>query len=68
MSSQIRVFDAAPVFEPGSRQKQVRLSDRQQAELVERYQADAFKRELTRTYGVHVETVRAIIRRRSDGV
>jgi len=48
------VYDAAPEFEPGSRQKQVRVSDRQQAELVERYQAGAFKRELARTYGVHV--------------
>lgn len=67
-SSQVRTNDVAPEAESGSRQKQVRLSDRQQAELVERYQAGAFKKELARVYGIHVETVRAIIRRRTGVV
>jgi DNA-directed RNA polymerase specialized sigma24 family protein len=44
-------------------QQQVRLSDTQQAELVQRHLDGAFKKELARAYGVHVETVRAIIRR-----
>lgn len=44
-------------------QQQVRLSRQQQDELVERHWAGAFKKELARAYGVHVETVRAIIGR-----
>lgn len=44
-------------------QKQVRLSRQQQAELVQRHRDGAFKKELARAYGIHVETVRAIIRR-----
>jgi DNA-directed RNA polymerase specialized sigma24 family protein len=46
-----------------TKQQQVRLSDAQQAELVERHREGAFKKELARAYGIHVETVRAIIRR-----
>ena len=42
-------------------QRQVRLSTADKAELVERVRAGAFKKELARAYGVHVETVRAII-------
>jgi len=34
-----------------------------EAELVARHEAGALKKELARTYGIHVETVRAIIRR-----
>ena len=45
------------------RQKHVRLSDAQRAELVARHRDGAFKKELARAYGIHVETVRAIIRR-----
>lgn len=45
------------------RQKHVRLSDAQKAELVQRHRDGAFKKELARAYGIHVETVRAIIRR-----
>ena len=45
------------------RQKHVRLSDTQQRELVQRHRDGAFKKELARVYGIHVETVRAIIRR-----
>jgi DNA-directed RNA polymerase specialized sigma24 family protein len=44
-------------------QKQVRLSAAQQAELVQRHRDGAFKRELARAYGIHVETVRAIVKR-----
>lgn len=43
-------------------QKQVRLSEEQQAELVARHEAGVFKKELARVYGIHVETVQAIIR------
>lgn len=49
---------------PIAQQKQVRLSDTQQAELVRRHRDGAFKKELARAYGIHVETVRAIIKRR----
>lgn len=48
---------------PPDRQRQVRLSRQEQEELVERFHAGAFKKELARIYGVHVETVRAIIQR-----
>lgn len=44
-------------------QRQVRLWGHVQAELVERYLAGGFKKELARIYGVHVETVRAITAR-----
>ena len=44
-------------------QRQVRLSDEDKAELIERHEAGAFKKELARLYGIHVETVRAIIKR-----
>ena len=44
-------------------QRQVRLSKADKAELVERFRAGAFKKELARAYGIHVETVRAIIAR-----
>jgi DNA-directed RNA polymerase specialized sigma24 family protein len=64
-SPQVRPSDGPPSAESGSRQKQVRLSDGQQVELVERYEAGAFKKELARVDGIHVETVRAIIRRRA---
>ncbi|NHA01945.1 hypothetical protein G5V59_26195 [Nocardioides sp. W3-2-3] len=60
--SQVRMHSAA-VGDPVSQQKQVRLSDAQRAELVERHRAGAFKKELAREYGIYVETVRAIIRR-----
>lgn len=43
------------------RQRQVRLSASKKRELVERYQAGALQRELALTYGIHSETVRAII-------
>lgn len=46
-----------------TKQKQVRLSEQQQTELVERYRNGALQKELARAYGIHVETVRAIIRR-----
>lgn len=42
-------------------QRQVRLADRDRVELVERYQAGVFTKEYARAYGIHVETVRAII-------
>jgi hypothetical protein len=45
-------------------QRQVRLSAAEPVEVVARYEAGAFKKELARIYGVHVETVRAIIARR----
>lgn len=44
------------------RQRQVRLSRQQKDELIERFHAGAFNKELARAYGVHIETVRAIIR------
>ncbi len=47
------------------RQRQVRLSDEQKAELVQRHRDGAFKKELARSYGIHVETVRAIIERQT---
>ena len=46
-----------------AKQKQARVSDSQQAELVQRHRDGAFKKELARAYGIHIETVRAIIRR-----
>lgn len=54
---------AAVAGGPAGQQRQVRLSRRQQEELVQRYRGGAFKKELARAYGIHVETVRAIIRR-----
>lgn len=48
---------------PRTRQRQVRLSGQQREELVARHRAGALQRELAVTYGVHIETVRAIIRR-----
>lgn len=48
---------------PTPRQQQVRLSDTQRIELIQRHRQGAFKKELARAYGIHVETVRAIIRR-----
>lgn len=50
-----------------AKQQQVRLSDTKKAELVQRHRDGAFKKELARAYGIHVETVRAIIRKRSIG-
>lgn len=46
-----------------AKQRQVRLSDAQRAELVDRYRVGALQRELAAAYGVHVETVRAILKR-----
>lgn len=46
-----------------AKQQQGRPSDTQKAELVQRHRDGAFKKELARAYGIHVETVRAIIRR-----
>ncbi|WP_454165327.1 sigma factor-like helix-turn-helix DNA-binding protein [Gordonia iterans] len=46
-----------------TKQKQVRLSGQQRQDLVDRYRAGALQRELAAVYGIHVETVRAIIRR-----
>lgn len=46
-----------------AKQRQVRLSGQQQAELAARHEAGAFKKELARIYGIHVGTVRAIIKR-----
>ncbi|MEI2713590.1 MAG: hypothetical protein V9G04_09940 [Nocardioides sp.] len=60
--SQVRRTSAGSVLSP-SKQRQVRLSDTQQAELVQRHREGAFKKELARAYGIHVETVRAILRR-----
>lgn len=53
-----------PAPSQGPRQK-VRPSDGQQVELAERYEAGAFKKELTSVDGIHVETVRAITRPRA---
>lgn len=63
VSSQVRTPEGPSRAESAPRQKQIRLSDRQQAELLERYEAGAFKKEPARLYGIHVETVRAIVRR-----
>lgn len=60
--SQVSRTSAAP-RPTAQRQKHVRLSDAQQAELVQRHLDGAFKKELARAYGIHVETVRAIVRR-----
>jgi hypothetical protein len=49
-SSQVRTNNLASEAELGPRQTQVRLSDQQQAELVERYQAGAFKKERARVW------------------
>lgn len=46
-----------------AQQKQVRLSAKQQRELVERYQAGALQRELAAAYGVERRTVGVIIKR-----
>lgn len=53
-----------PTVRSGSpaNQQQVRLSDTRQAELVQRHRNGAFMKELARAYGIHVETVRAILR------
>lgn len=60
--AQVRRRSATPTGGSGP-QKQVRLSRRQQEELVQRHREGTFKKELARVYGVHVVTVRAIIRR-----
>ncbi len=60
--SQVRRTSTVSAVSP-AKQQQVRLSDSQQAELVRRHRDGAFKKELARGYGIHVETVRAIIRR-----
>lgn len=57
--------DASKAGPPERKQKQVRLSRQQREELVELHRKGAFKKELARTYGIHVETVRAIVRRHS---
>lgn len=58
------VRPTSSVCAPAStKQQQVRLSATQQAELLQRHREGAFKKELARAYGIHVETVRAIIRR-----
>ena len=44
-------------------QNHVRLPDTHQAELVQRYLDGASKKELAQAYGIHVETMRPIIRR-----
>lgn len=54
---------AVGVTERRASQNQVRLSRQQQVELVRRHRDGAYKKELARAYGIHVETVRAIIRR-----
>ncbi|MDR7252768.1 hypothetical protein J2X46_001753 [Nocardioides sp. BE266] len=59
-----RVDMTASEGQSAVRQKQVRLSEEQQAELVARHEACAFKEKLARIYGIHVETVQAIIRPR----
>lgn len=53
---------------PPTRQRQVRLTGDPQAELVSRHREGAFKEELARAIGIHVETVRAIIQRHSGSV
>jgi len=60
--SQVRARVTALVAS-SQRQKQVHLSRQQREELVVRRQAGALQRELAAAYGIHVETVRAIIRR-----
>lgn len=45
------------------RQHQVRLSRHQQAELVDRYQAGALRRELAEAYGIGTGTVSGILKR-----
>jgi DNA-directed RNA polymerase specialized sigma24 family protein len=64
-SLQVRA-EVRPETQSVQRRKQVRLSQEQQAELDQRYEAGGSKKELARIYGIHVETVRAIIRRRSQ--
>ena len=61
-SAQVRRASGAQAPEC-PRQKHVRLTRQQRAELIDRYRAGAFKKELARVYGIHVETVRSIIRR-----
>ena len=58
---------AVAAFPRHASQKQVRLSRQQQAELVQRQRDSAFKKELARSYGIHVDTARAIVRRASRG-
>lgn len=62
---QVRSPDEPPGAKSAPRQKQVRLSEEQQAELVARYRAGALQKEFAQAYGVHVETVRAIIKRQA---
>ncbi|WP_460599459.1 hypothetical protein [Flexivirga lutea] len=62
--SQVSARSASNIS-PRTQQRQVRLSDEQQAELVSRHREGAFKKELARAYGIHVETVRAIVKRRA---
>jgi len=64
--ARVRTPGGPPSTESGPRQKQVRLSEEEQAELVARHEAGAFKKELARAYGIHMETVRAIIKRHGD--
>jgi hypothetical protein len=45
------------------RQRQVRLSRQQQAELVDRYKGGALQRELAAIYGIERRTVAAIVKR-----
>lgn len=44
-------------------QRQVRLSRQQRADLIRRYDAGAQQKELAQAYGIHVETVREILKR-----
>lgn len=59
---QARALDGADSTRP-DRQRQVRLSEQRQRELVERYRAGATQRELAEMYGIERRTAMEIIRR-----
>lgn len=46
-----------------TRQRQVRLTRQQRDDLVQHFHRGASRKELAKIYGIHAETVRAIIRR-----
>jgi len=61
--SQVRRSATRSVSPSFTKQSAPALWDAQQAELVRRHRHGAFKKQLAPAYGVHVPTVRAIIRR-----
>src|SRR4051794_13701532 len=62
---QLRTPNESPGTKSAPRRKQVRLPEEEQAELVARHKAGAFKKELAQTYGAHVETVGAVVKRQA---